>query len=172
MLSRRSFIRKASATATAFYLIGCGSASAISALVSTIANYGAQLASYFGASSVATQITTIASLIATDINQWVSTQSQTAAQGAIQALNDLMGLIQQINIPAKFQILADLLIGAAEGLLALLPSSTASATPKVALKRTVAPTYYRDAKRGTMEAAKTALDAQWAKYAPALLVQK
>src|SRR5271167_5022222 len=139
-MNRRMFIRNATATLTVLYLTACGkSATAIAGFITVIANYGAQLATYFGATSIATQITTLATTISTDVTNWVSSGSQTAAQAAIQALNDLMGLLNQIPITAQYSVLIDLLIGAAEGLLALLPTTAAANVATVRLKRPVAP---------------------------------
>lgn len=162
-MNRRRFVALvASAVSFAMFpLIGC-STETISAFVILIANYAAQLANYFNAGTLAMQITAIASKIAADVTSW---QAGGAASDAIQALNDLEDLINQIPFVAAYAPLVDLLLGAVTGLLALLPASASS--PKLrthpgVTRRAVTPIRYPDASKKSMTRAANDLKAQWA----------
>src|SRR5580658_8699981 len=98
-MNRRSFLKSSGAVAvmsgaSPFLLSieGCNSTT-VADFVSLIASDAASLATYFGASSLASQITSLAGTIATDIANW---QSGGAAADAIQAINDLIGLVNDI----------------------------------------------------------------------------
>lgn len=159
-ISRRSFVAKgaaALATVTVLPLAGCDTTT-IAEFVSLIANYGSQLATYFGATGIAGQITTLAGTIAADIANWQSGLSPAA--DAIQALTDLEGLINQIPIVSDYAPLIDLLLAAITGLLALLPNALTG--PKaIKLKRSVTPFHYKDFSKKSMAAAKKQLTAEW-----------
>src|ERR1700677_3671697 len=101
-MNRRSFLQNsasfAAISALPLTLDGC-STTTVAEFVSVIATDAASLASYFGATSLASQITVLAGQIATDIANW---QAGSAASDAIAAINDLIGLIGQIPIAAPY----------------------------------------------------------------------
>jgi len=176
MLNRRFFVQRGAAVlalaTSGFGLAGCDTAT-VATFVTTIAKYAAQLATYFSASSLAGQITALAATIATDIQNW---QSGGTSADAIEALNDLADLINQIPILGPYAVFIDLLLGAISGLLALLPSSATSTvalsndthTKKLAAigfaRRVAAPIPYSGFDKQSMTAANNGLCAQWARY--------
>jgi hypothetical protein len=174
MLNRRTFAQYPPGCLTVLMLpiIGC-STDTIATFVNLIANYASQLATYFGAGSIASQITALAGTIASDISSWQSGVS--SGQAAINALNDLEDLINQIPAAASYQVLIDLILGAVAGLLALLPAPLASqavrAQPNVT-RRAVTPTPYPDASKKSMTTATNNLKAAWAQASAGLPLTK
>jgi len=155
-MNRRTFLVTSSA-AFVFSALGCNTTT-VAAFVSLIANYAAQLATYFGSTGTAAQITALAGQIATDIQNW---QNGSSAQDAIQAINDLMDLISLIPVATPYLTLIDLLLSALSGLLLLLPASaTANIKPKVQ-RRAIAPFHYGGFDKKSMTEAKNNFVSQW-----------
>ena len=147
-------------------LQGCSPDTA-AAFVTTIAKYAAQLASYFGAAPLAGQLTAVAAKIATDIARW---QSGGAASDAIEAINDMIDLVNAIPVLAPYTVFIDLILGALSGLLALLPAPAAAVADKIAAshmqtgsRRALVPTPYTGFDRSSMSAAKSGFEAAWAR---------
>jgi hypothetical protein len=166
-MNRRSFLKSSGAAgvmagASPFLLSieGCNSTT-VADFVSLIASDAASLATYFGASSLASQITSLAGTIATDIANW---QSGGAAADAIQAINDLIGLVNDIPIAAAYAPLIVLILSALSGLLALLPNSVAAMTSKthaVFAARNVSPAHYGGFDKKSMTEAKKSFVKSW-----------
>jgi hypothetical protein len=165
-MNRRQFLATGTAAAFTPFLLsteGCDNTT-IAEFVTLIGNYGAELANFFGQSSIAGQITSLASQIAVDITNF---QSGASAADAIQAINDLIGLINSLGglIPAPYGALAVLLLSALTGLLALLPQSVASAltanSHDVIRKWNVAPMQIGGTDRKHASNAKKQLDSLW-----------
>jgi hypothetical protein len=142
-------------------LTGC-SPDTVAAFVNTIANLAAQLATYFGAGSLATQLLALSATIATDIANW---QSGSAATDAIQAINDMIDLVNQIPVRGEYSVFIDLILGALSGLLALLPQAAAAAaiakTHVVARRYKMVATPYGGFDKGSMRAANSGFEAAW-----------
>lgn len=142
-------------------LTGC-SPDTVAAFVNTIANLAAQLATYFGAGSLATQLLALSATIATDIANW---QSGSAATDAIQAINDMIDLVNQIPVLGQYSVFIDLILGALSGLLALLPQAAAAAaiakTHVVARRYKMVATPYGGFDKGSMRAANSGFEAAW-----------
>ena len=142
-------------------LTGC-SPDTVAAFVNTIANLAAQLATYFGAGSLATQLLALSATIATDIANW---QSGSAATDAIQAINDMIDLVNQIPVLGQYSVFIDLILGALRGLLALLPQAAAAAaiakTHVVARRYKMVATPYGGFDKGSMRAANSGFEAAW-----------
>jgi hypothetical protein len=144
-------------------LTGC-SPDTVAAFVNTIANLAAQLATYFGAGSLATQLLALSATIATDIANW---QSGSAATDAIQAINDMIDLVNQIPVLGQYSVFIDLILGALSGLLALLPQAAVqvwalsqSGRP-MRLRRKMVATPYGGFDKGSMRAANSGFEAAW-----------
>jgi hypothetical protein len=167
MMNRRMFLQSAAASATglavlpsSLLLTGCNNQT-IADFVTVIAKDAATLATYFGQSSLATQIVTLASQIAVDITNW---QSGSAATDAIAAINDLIGLINSIPIAVPYAPLIILVLSALTGLLALLPNSVPAMkaeTRAVMNKRNIKPTHYNGPDKKSMSQGLKAFNAQW-----------
>lgn len=147
-------------------LQGC-SPDTVAAFVTTIAKYAAQLASYFGAGSLASQLTAVAAKIATDIASW---QSGGAATDAIEAINDMIDLVNAIPVLGPYTVFIDLILGALSGLLALLPAPAAAVAATIAAshmhassRRAMVPTPYKGLDKGSMSAASSGFAAAWAR---------
>ena len=168
-MNRRSFISLAAAAGflatMPLSLVGC-STSTIATFVTTIGKYAASLATYFGGASIATQITSLAAQIATDVTNW---QSGGAATDAINSLTDLAGIVDSIPVTAAFAPLTSLLLAAITGLLALLPSATAALAPRTARAyvHTFTPNHYKDASKKTMTQAQESFVKAWKAAVPA-----
>jgi hypothetical protein len=142
-------------------LTGC-SPDTVAAFVNTIANLAAQLATYFGAGGLATQLLALSAKIATDIASW---QSGSAATDAIQAINDMIDLVNGIPVLGPYTMFIDLILGALSGLLALLPQAAAAAaiakTHVVARRYKMVPAPYGGFDKGSMRAANSGFEAAW-----------
>jgi hypothetical protein len=164
-MTRRTFARLFGYTAGLAcclpILSGCNTAT-VATFVTTIAKYAAQLATYFSAGSLATQITALAATIAADIQAW---QSGSAATNAINALNDLAALINQIPFLGAYSVFIDLILGAIAGLLALLPSAM---TVKLNSSRPYTAIPYAGFDKKSMTNANTSFEAAWARYSATL----
>jgi hypothetical protein len=170
MVTRRRFAQLAGFALSSIcclpLLQGC-SPDTVAAFVTTIARYAAQLASYFGAGSLASQLTAVAGKIATDIASW---QSGGAATDAIEAINDMIDLVNAIPVAGTYTVFIDLILGALSGLLALLPAPAAAVAAtiaashmQIAARRTMVPTPYKGFDRGSMSAANSGFEAAWAR---------
>ena len=183
-MNRRNFIISAGAVATlpvsTLAIIGCNT-DTVATFVSTIAKYAAQLATYFGQSSIAGEITALSAKIASDIASW---QSGNAATDAINALNDLADLVNLIPAAGPYVVLIDLILGAITGLLALLPASatstvqmsiaehTAKLKAKGITRRVVGPAYYKDFSKKAMTTANNDFVANWERASTGLPTTK
>jgi hypothetical protein len=159
-MNRRSFLATCTAAVAflAYPLTGCDSTT-VSEFVSLIGTDAAALATFFGAGSIATQITSLASQIAVDITNW---QSGGAAADAIQAINDLIALVNTIPVATPYAPLIILILSALSGLLALLPSSATTANARVAVEqRHVNPMPLGGFDKHHMTAAKNSFQSQW-----------
>jgi hypothetical protein len=164
MLNRRIFIATGTAAVLtpSLFLTGCDTTT-VAEFVSLIGTDGAELANLLGDAAAAQQITNAAALIAADLQNW---KPGDATQSAIQAIQDLIALIQKL-VPAGsnpiYVAAAVLLLGALTGLLALLPSSAASSVVAHVVKDTnVQPTHYDGFDKKSMTKAKKDLTASWA----------
>lgn len=158
-MDRRSFIATGTAAISAVILmptLGCDTTT-VAEFVSLIGTDAAALATFFGASDIATQITSLASQIAVDITNW---QSGGSAADAIQAINDLIALIGTIPAAAQYAPLIILILSALAGLLALLPASATSAKAQSALRHVMAMPIGGFDKRHMSQAKKT-FQQQW-----------
>ena len=156
LTSRRRFSQLIGMCLCLPLLQGCSTAT-VAVFVTTIAKYAAQLATYFSAGSLAGQITALAATIASDISAW---QSGSPATDAINALNDLAALINQIPAAGAYVVFIDLILGAIAGLLALLPSSLAVKM----VGKAVPPIPYAGFDKHTMTAANNNFIAAWTRY--------
>jgi hypothetical protein len=163
-MNRRSFLRStasfAALSALPFTLDGCDTTT-VADFVSVIATYAASLASYFGVTGLASQITVLEGQIATDIANW---QAGSAAADAIAAINDLIGLVNQIPIAVPYAPLIVLILSALTGLLALLPNSVPAMTQTtrdVINHRNVTPTHYNGFDKHSMTSGKKSFTSQW-----------
>jgi hypothetical protein len=178
MMNRRTFAKAccrlaiASAVLPSLILTGCSNTT-IADFVTLIAKDAATLATYFGQSSLATQITNLASQIAVDITNW---QSGSAATDAIAAINDLIGLINLIPIAVPYAPLIILILSALTGLLALLPSSTpnrmTAATRDIVNHRNIIPIQYGGYDKKHMTAGAKSFNTQWATLSAGLPLTK
>jgi hypothetical protein len=160
MLNRRIFIATGTAAVLtpSLFLTGCDSTT-VSEFVSLIGTDAAALATFFGAGSLATQITSLASQIAVDITNW---QSGGAAADAIQAINDLIALVNTIPVATPYAPLIILILSALAGLLALLPSSaTSPASAKAIGDRHVTAMPLGGFDKHHMTQAKNSFTSQW-----------
>src|SRR5271170_2456062 len=106
-MNRRHFlVTGAAATVAPFMLAGCNTTT-VADFVSLIGADAATLATYFGQTALAAQITSLVSQIAVDITNW---QSGAAATDAIAAINDLIGLINSIPIALPYAPLIVLIL--------------------------------------------------------------
>src|ERR1700679_4042454 len=119
MLNRRMFLVTGAAASLVPFLTGCDSTT-VAEFVSLIGADASTLATYFGQTALAAQITSLSSQISIDITNF---QSGAAATDAIEAINDLIGLIDSIPIAVPYAPLIVLLLSALTGLLAILPQS-------------------------------------------------
>lgn len=173
-MNRRMFIT--SSTAVAFltpsiFLTGCSDAT-VADFVKVIATDAASLATYFGDATLASQITSLAAQIAIDITNW---QSGAAATDAIQAINDLIGLVNLIPAAAQYAPLIVLILSALTGLLALLPNSVAAtkdATRAIINTRNVRPTHYNGFDKKSMTTGKKSFESSWTSLAAGLPLTK
>lgn len=164
-LSRRSFISLSGLSAGALAvgvgtlpLTGCDNTT-VAEFVNLIGTDAAALANYFGASSIAGQITSLAGQIAIDVTNW---QSGSTAADAIQAINDLIALVDLIPVATPYAPLIILILSALSGLLALLPSSaTTAASAKVLSAKSVPATHYGGFDKKSMTSAKNGFTSQW-----------
>jgi hypothetical protein len=162
-MNRRMFLQSSSAAVSLAFLsplIGCPTTT-IADFVKLIATDAATLATYFGQSSLAGQITSLASQIAVDITNW---KSGTSAADAIAAINDLIGLINLIPIATPYAPLIVLILSALTGLLALLPNSVPAmtkATRDAINKHNITPTHYNGSDKKSMTDGKNNFDHQW-----------
>ena len=160
-MNRRSFL--ATSAAAAFIgamplsLTGCDSTT-VGEFVNLIASDAAALANFFGAGTIATQITNLASQIAADIKTW---QAGGTAQAAIQVINDLIGLVDSIPVATPYAPLIILILSALSGILALLPASTSAVAAKVIGARQVTPATYGGFDKKSMTSAKTQFNSNW-----------
>jgi len=188
VMSRRVFAKSIGftigATVAGAALIGCDNTT-VAAFVTTIGKYAAQLASYFGASEIATDLVTDAAKIATDIANW---QNGSASSDAIEVINDMIDLVNQLSNQVGFLstygVFIDLILGALAGLLALLPSSatstvalsdnahTAKLKAKGIARITRPPFAYGGFDKHSMTAANNGYVAQWNRYAMTLPTTK
>jgi hypothetical protein len=164
-MKRRSFLQFIALVfaglALPFGLTGCGaSTTTIAAFINLIGKDAAALATYFGATSTATQIIALAAQIATDVTNW---QSGGAATDAINAINDLIGLINSIPVAVPYAPLIILILSALTGLLALLPQSPGTLAAKSTAQRKyqINPTHYADATNKTMTKAAKDFTSAW-----------
>jgi hypothetical protein len=158
-MNRRTFFLSAAAVAvTPFFLTGCDTTT-VSEFVTLIGTDAAALANFFGMGSIASQITSLASQIAVDITNW---QSGSAATDAIQAINDLIGLIDTIPVATPYAPLLILILSALSGLLALLPqSATSTASAKALGAHSVTPDHLGGFDKHHMTAAKNNFSSAW-----------
>lgn len=160
-MTRRAAMKAVAASVLVLNLAGC-SPDTVAAFVKTIGTLAAQLATYFGAADVAAQLVAAAATVATDIAEW---QSGSAAADAVQAINDMIDLVDAIPVRGPYTVFLDLLLGALSGLLALLPASAyaawALAHQSGAPRRAMVPTPYGGFDRGSMRAADVGLLAGW-----------
>lgn len=163
-INRRAFAvwTLSAIAALTFPMVACNTQT-IANFVALIGKYAAQLATYFGASGYAAQITTLAAQIATDIANW---QSGSPAADAINALDDLASLVNLIPAAGPYVVFIDLLLGAISGLLALIPQAAAQLSARARTlppAKVVAPTYYADLSKKSMTTATDNLSAAWAR---------
>jgi hypothetical protein len=166
--------------AATFPLIGCNT-DTVATFVNTIAKYAAQLATYFGQSGYAGQITALATQVAADIQGW---QAGSPVTDAITALNDLADLVNLIPAAGPYVMLIDLILAAITGLLALLPSSavltvqmsvaehTAKLRAKGVIRRVAAPAYFKDFSKKSMTTANNDFVANWTRLTVSLPTTK
>lgn len=159
-MNRRTFSKLSAAafTLACLPLAGCPSKTTIAQFVSLIGKDAAALATYFGQSSLAAQITSLASQIAIDITNW---QAGSAATQAIQAITALMNLISTIPVLGPYVALIDLLLSALSGLLLLLPGTSGHTIPHLLNGHVVQPAFYHDASTKEMTKAQKNFTAQW-----------
>lgn len=162
-MDRRTFLKTSASFAaiSTLSLEGCSTAT-VADFVKLIATDAASLASYFGQSSLATQITALANQVAADIAAW-QTGASTAAD-AIAAINDLIGLINLIPIAVPYAPLIVLILSALTGLLALLPASArgmTDSTREVINRRNITPTHYNGFDKKSMTNGKSNFSIQW-----------
>lgn len=161
-MNRRSFITSSTAVvacaALPLTLTGCDNTT-IANFVNEIATSASSLATYFGDASLAGQITSLASQIATDIANW---QSGGTVNAVIAAINDLIGLVDLIPVAQPYAPLIVLILSALTGLLALIPQSKVSSSRAMTTKKyTIVPQHYAGYDKKHMTAAKNNFDAQW-----------
>jgi hypothetical protein len=159
-MNRRTFL--VTSTASAFIasmpLTGCSTAT-VATFVKLIVTDAEALASFFGASSIASQISTLAGQITTDITNW---QNGGTAADAIQAINDLIGVVNLIPIAIPYAPLLILILSALSGLLALLPSATPTPASERALsERRVTPMHIGGTDKTHIKAASDQFISQW-----------
>lgn len=128
ILTRRAFIPLA-ASCVIFPSIGCGQ-SEIAALVGTVGNAVAQLATVLGNTILAAQLQQYTTAAVTAVNAW---KQGTPAQGVIAALDILAQNIALIPATPQIQGLILLATSTIEAILASLPIST----PATARARTL-----------------------------------
>ena len=131
--SKSSLAFAASLTNVSFVvgLTGCDTTT-VAEFVSVIAQDAAALATFFGSTSIATQITALSGQLAADIKNW---QAGGPASDAIQAINDLITLVSLIPIATQYAPLIVLILSALTGLLALLPASATQPKAKAAMAK-------------------------------------
>jgi hypothetical protein len=161
-MNRRVFLATGTAAVLtpAIFLEGCNTTT-VADFVNLIATDAATLATYFGDTSLAAQIKADAAQIVIDITNW---QSGSAATDAINAINDLIGLINAIPIAIPYEPLIVLILSALTGLLALLPSSVAAMKPatRAAINtHNVTPTHYNGFDKKSMTTGKNNFVASW-----------
>ena len=160
MLNRRMFLVTGAAAALipTSLLTGCDSTT-VAEFVSLIGADASTLATYFGQTALAAQITSLSSQISIDITNF---QSGAAATDAIEAINDLIGLIDSIPIAVPYAPLIVLLLSALTGLLAILPQSSMKATTReIVNRRNVTPTHYSDFGKKSMTNGKKNFVSSW-----------
>lgn len=158
-MNRRSFLLSAAAVSLSpVFLTGCDTTT-VSEFVSLIGTDAAALATFFGATAIATQIQSLASQISVDITNF---QSGSAATDAIQAINDLISLVGTIPVAAPYAGLIVLILSALAGLLELLPqSSTSQTTAKALSAHSATPYHYGGFDKHHMTAARNQFSSAW-----------
>lgn len=108
--------------ASMFSVTGCTPSKAgLIALTNTLSNAAEQVATLEGNTALAATLKTDTAAAVAAINGWTN---GTPAQNVIQALNILEDDLNLIPAASPYSSLIDIAIGAVEGILALLPSST------------------------------------------------
>lgn len=161
-MNRRTFFTSVAAAGLVslmpLTLTGCDTTT-VSAFVGLIGKDAAALATYFGNTSLAGQITSLAGQIAVDISNW---QSGGAAANAITAINDLIGLVDLIPVATPYAPLIVLILSALTGLLALLPSAaTTGKSRAITAKYNVTPYHCGGFDKHSMTQAKAWFTGQW-----------
>jgi hypothetical protein len=131
MIDRREFLIQASGTlalpaltAACAALIGC-TKNSLADWANTIGTETAAIVTELGNTSLAAQLTQATASIVAAINAW---KPGTPATVAIQAINLFQGLIALVPATTAYEGLIRICVGAADALLALLPSSAAVAS--------------------------------------------
>lgn len=172
-MNRRQFLTTTAAVAciSAFplTLTGCDTTT-IADFVNEIATSASSLATFFGDSSLAGQITTLASQIATDIANW---QSGGAVAGVIAAINDLIALVDLIPVAQPYAPLIVLILSALTGLLSLIPQAKVASDRAMTTKKyTVVPQHYGGYDKKHMTSAKKNFESQWKSLSAGLPLTK
>lgn len=162
-MNRRNFLTTAAAAAFVstlpLSLTGCNTTT-IADFVNVIATDAGSLATFFGDTGLAGQITTLAARIAADIASWQNGTSGAAA--VIAAINDLIGLVDLIPIAQPYAPLIVLILSALTGLLALIPQAKVALDKPLATKKyTVTPTNYGGYDKKHMTAGRKSFESQW-----------
>jgi hypothetical protein len=165
-MNRRSFLTTSAAAAAIslvpLSLTGCDTTT-VAAFVTLIGKDAATLATYFGQTTIANDITSLAGQIAVDITNW---QSGSSAANAIASIDDLIGLINNLPVAVPYAPLVVLILSALTGLLALLPNSLKAATPTpkthaAVSKYHVTPYHCNGFDKHSMTQAKSWFTGQW-----------
>lgn len=172
-MNRRQFLTTTAAVACVsvmpLTLTGCDTTT-IADFVNEIATSASSLATFFGDTTLAGQITSLASQIATDIANW---QSGSAVAAVIAAINDLIGLVDLIPVAQPYAPLIVLILSALTGLLALIPQSKVTSDRAIATKKyTVVPQHYGGYDKKHMTAAKKNFKEQWKTLSAGLTLTK